>query len=226
MYVLFFVLWIVLALGTWLLRLPAVATKPEDSFVNPLRQAPTPTLIMGFMGIFLYVGGEVSIGSFLVKFLSSPELGGLSLYTAGQCVALYWGAQMVGRFVGAVTLRKFVPAHVLLVHALAAVALIAVATTLSGSVAMVAILAVGFCNSIMFPTIFSLTVEALGRFNAKAAGILSIGCAGGALVPMLQAWMADSVGLQTSFVVPALCYVYIFVFARSFSRAKAGVLLA
>jgi FHS family L-fucose permease-like MFS transporter len=166
-------------------------------------------LAFGVLAIFLYVGGEVSIGSFLVNFLGEPDVGGLTESTAANYVALYWGGAMVGRFVGSALMTRISAAWLLGLHATLAVLLVAVAATTSGVLAMYAILAVGFCNSIMFPTIFSLALQGLGRLVSAGSAALCLAIVGGALVPLLQGVLADSLGLRLSFIVPACCYIYI-----------------
>lgn len=166
-------------------------------------------LVLGAVAIFLYVGGEVSVGSFLVNFFAEPKIGGLSEADGAKLVTLYWGGAMVGRFLGTITLRRFEPGMVLAVHATGAVALLGVAMATSGSVAMYSILAVGLFNSIMFPTIFALAISGLGPHTGQGSGIVCMAIVGGALVPVLQGALADSIGIQSSFVVAALCYAYV-----------------
>ncbi len=166
-------------------------------------------LFFGVLAIFLYVGGEVSIGSFLVNFLSEPDVAGLSEATAANYVALYWGGAMVGRFIGSVLMTRVSPGFLLGIHAILAVLLVATAASASGVLAMYAILAVGLCNSIMFPTIFSLALQGLGRLTSAGSAALCLAIVGGALVPLLQGVIADTAGLRIGFVVPVVCYVYI-----------------
>ena len=166
-------------------------------------------LFFGALAIFLYVGGEVSIGSFLVSFLGEPDVAGLTEATAANYVALYWGGAMVGRFVGSALMTKIKPGLLLGVHAVLAVLLVATASTSSGVLAMYSILAVGLCNSIMFPTIFSLALQGLGRLTSAGSAALCLAIVGGALVPLLQGVIADSAGLRIAFIVPMVCYAYI-----------------
>jgi len=169
-------------------------------------------LVLGAIGIFLYVGGEVSIGSFLINFLGEPHIGGLTPAVAAHYVSFYWGGAMVGRFIGFAVMRKFSPGKTLAFNSAAAIALILTAIYSNGSVAMWAILAVGLCNSIMFPTIFSMALNKLGKFTGQGSGILCMAIVGGALVPFLQGYLADTLGLNLSFYVPAACYTFILYF--------------
>jgi FHS family L-fucose permease-like MFS transporter len=166
-------------------------------------------LVLGALAIFLYVGGEVAIGSFLVNFFKLPEVGGLPEAAGAKLVTFYWGGAMVGRFLGTFTLRAFRPGKVLCAHALIAVVLILLAVLGRGHTAVYAILAVGFFNSIMFPTIFALAIQGLGNRTGQGAGIVCMAIVGGALVPVLQGVVADVVGVQPAFAVAAACYLYV-----------------
>jgi MFS transporter, FHS family, L-fucose permease len=205
---------VVLAVVLYLFKLPAIApggaqdvNAQEDS--DRQNALAYPRLVFGAIAIFLYVGGEVSIGSFLVNFFGEPHIGGLSESAAAKYVSFYWGGAMVGRFIGTVTLRKFPPAKVLVVHAVGGALLVIVAMLASGPTAMWSILAVGLCNSIMFPTIFTLAIEGLGRHTSQGSGLLCTAIVGGALVPLVQAGLADALGVQHAFVIPVLCFAYI-----------------
>jgi FHS family L-fucose permease-like MFS transporter len=166
-------------------------------------------LVLGAVAIFTYVGAEVAIGSLLVNFMSQPEVGGLTEKTAGSYLSLYWGGAMVGRFIGAVVLRKVKPGLVLAFNAACAIALLLIAMTMAGKAAMWAVLAIGLFNSIMFPTIFTLGVAKLGRHTGEGSGVLCMAIVGGAIVPVIQGYFADTIGLLSSFFVPAICYAYI-----------------
>jgi FHS family L-fucose permease-like MFS transporter len=166
-------------------------------------------MVLGALAIFLYVGGEVSIGSFLVNYFVDSSIAGMEIAEAGEMVAYYWGAAMVGRFIGAIIMYYVSSTKYLAVNALIAILMIVVSMNTSGSVAMWSILAVGFFNSIMFPTIFTLAVKGLGSMTSKGSGLVCQGIVGGALIPVVQGVAADSIGIQLSFIVPMLCYIYI-----------------
>ncbi|OQW69392.1 MAG: L-fucose:H+ symporter permease [Proteobacteria bacterium ST_bin11] len=166
-------------------------------------------LVLGAVAIFVYVGGEVSIGSFLVNFLGEPDIAGLAEQDAGKYVSFYWGGAMVGRFIGSVVMQKIHPAKVLAFNAVAAAALVLATMLGSGALAMITILAVGLCNSIMFPTIFSLALTGLGSHTGQGSGILCAAIVGGAVLPLLQGAFADHIGIQQAFFIPLTCYLYI-----------------
>jgi FHS family L-fucose permease-like MFS transporter len=166
-------------------------------------------LVLGAIGIFVYVGAEVCIGSFLINFLGEPAIAGLAEKDAGKYVSFYWGGAMLGRFVGAAVMQKIQPGKVLTFNAVTAAVLVLMTMIGSGSVAMWTILSVGLCNSIMFPTIFSLAVNGLGKHTGQGSGILCASIVGGAILPVAQGLFADQIGIQTAFFIPVLCYLYI-----------------
>ncbi len=163
--------------------------------------------------IFLYVGAEVSIGSFLINYLALPELGAFDEQTASTWVSYYWGGAMLGRFAGAVITRYINALLVLALYAVVAIALLLLTMSQTGMLAAVAVISIGFFNSIMFPTIFTHGIAGLGNLTSRGSGLLCQAIVGGALVPLLQGVAADSIGVQHSFIVPLLAYVYIAGFA-------------
>lgn len=175
-------------------------------------------LILGVLAIFVYVGAEVSIGSLLVNFISELGMTNMSEQKAAQYVAYYWGGALVGRFIGAWVMTKISAGKVLAFNACGSVALISLALVSDGQVAMTAILLVGLCNSIMFPTIFSLAIKDLGPLTSQGSGLVCAGIVGGALVPLIQGAFADGFGLHLSFIVPAVCYLYIIYYGVSGSK--------
>lgn len=190
------------------LKLPEMG-KSEQTSISPGKAWRFRHLRLGAVGIFLYVGAEVSIGSFLVNFLHDPSIAGLTEIQAAKYIAYYWGGAMVGRFIGAAVMQKISATKVLTFNAFMAIVLIAVAMFTKGNVALVAILAVGLFNSIMFPTIFSLAINRLGNVTSHGAGVLCLAIVGGAIVPLIQGVFADAIGVQLSFFLPILCYLFI-----------------
>jgi len=177
-----------------------------------------PNLILGAVGIFAYVGAEVSIGSFLVNLFGLPEIAGFSAKTAAGFVSFYWGGAMIGRFLGAGLLRRIKPGNLLGLCAICAATLVSVSMALGGHTAMWSILAVGLFNSIMFPTIFSLGLAELGPLTGSGSGILTMAIVGGAILPVVQGTIADHVGIHHAFLLPVLCYLYILFFGLRGSR--------
>jgi FHS family L-fucose permease-like MFS transporter len=178
-------------------------------------------LVLGAVGIFVYVGAEVSIGSLLVSFLAEPNIAGLEESNAAKYIAYYFGGAMVGRFIGAAVMQKIAGGKALLFNASVAIVLILIAVFTSGTLAMVAILLVGLCNSIMFPTIFSLAINGLGKHTSQGSGILCLAIVGGAIIPLIQGFLADSVGIQHALLLPIVCYVFIAYYGLSGSKIKA-----
>jgi FHS family L-fucose permease-like MFS transporter len=177
-----------------------------------------PNLVFGAIGIFAYVGAEVSIGSFLVNYFSLPEIAGFSAKTAAGFVSFYWGGAMIGRFLGAPLLRRFKPGRLLALCAIVAATLVTASMILGGRTAMWSILCVGLFNSIMFPTMFSLGVAELGPLTETGSGLLTMAIVGGAIVPVVQGVIADHYGLHHGFILPVICYLYILFYALSGSK--------
>lgn len=175
-------------------------------------------LVLGAIGIFVYVGAEVSIGSFLVSFFNDPNIAGLEESQAAKYIAYYWGGAMVGRFIGAAVMQKLAAGKVLAFSAGLAIVLIVITIFASGQLAMWSILLVGLFNSIMFPTIFSLAINGLGQHTSQGSGILCLAIVGGAILPLIQGVLADSIGLQNSFFLPIICYVFIAYYGLSGSK--------
>jgi MFS transporter, FHS family, L-fucose permease len=263
-----------------------VGEKVNDSIWNH------PNLVFGAIAIFVYVGAEVSIGSFLVNYFSQPEIGGLTEKVAASFVSFYWGGAMLGRFIGSSFLGGTKARYMWIVSALSVVlfflsypignqisagyqpgvpnlmwlawlvfegrplfvlvavaaAIIAVVATLNGGkatantglllgicalstsalvaismlsaghLAMWTIILVGFFNSIMFPSIFTLGVAELGPLTGDGSGIMIMAIVGGAIIPLAQGWIADRIGIHHAFFLPVICYLYILFFALSGSK--------
>ncbi len=198
-------------------RLPAVSHPVAADASGAGRLWQQRHLMLGALAIFLYVGGEVSIGSFLVSFLGEADIAALGPADAAVFVTLYWGGAMAGRFIGFAAMRYVSPGKLLAFNAASVVALIGVAMLARGGMAMWAIIAVGLFNSIMFPTIFSMALHGLGSQTGKGSGILCTAVVGGAIIPFLQGALADSAGLQVSFAVPAVCYCFILYFGLKYA---------
>ncbi|HLI77385.1 MAG TPA: sugar MFS transporter [Acidobacteriaceae bacterium] len=197
-----------------------------------------PWLLFGALGIFTYVGAEVSIGSFLVNYMGLPQVAGLREEVAANFLPVYWGGAMIGRFLGSAILQKIKTGTLLSLAAICAFVLVMLTmhthgsgqvhpVTLFGqaidlplSVAMWSILAVGLFNSIMFPSIFTLGIQDLGPLTSKGSSLMIAAILGGAIIPELQGKLADHLGLQPAFIIPAICYVYIACFGIAAIRRR------
>ncbi|KKL26027.1 hypothetical protein LCGC14_2399410, partial [marine sediment metagenome] len=156
-----------------------------------------------------YVGGEVAIGCFLVNFFGEAHIAGLEEHAAAALIAYYWGGAMVGRFIGSALLQKIAPSKAIAFNAFAVIVLLLVTIFTQGNIALYAVLSIGLFNSILFPTIFSVAIQGLGSLTSKGSGWLCLAIVGGALIPLIQGVVADVVNIQISFIIPALCYVFI-----------------
>ena len=198
---------VVIALVLSRIRLDGMESGQDDDsgWLDVLREK---GLLLGVIGIFAYVGAEVAIGSFLVNYVM--DISHVTESAAALLVAFYWGGAMVGRFIGIFTLKAFAPARVLIAHALLSMVLIIVSMNSTGMLAIASMVLVGLCNSIMFPTIFTLGIKGLkAGQEKKGSGLLATAILGGAIVPLLTGLLADRVGLHHAFILPVLCYGYI-----------------
>jgi FHS family L-fucose permease-like MFS transporter len=228
----------VLALIFGFIKLPKVMEEsPKGGYLKLLKNK---GMLMGALGIFVYVGAEVSIGSFLVNYFSEMNLSVIvsqndtmmqiantiaSVFNKtfsdadpksllGIFVIFYWGGAMIGRFVGAYLTKIMTPGKVLTIFAFLAIAMILISINTVGLISMWSILAVGLFNSIMFPTIFTLSLEGLGDLKAQASGLLCMAIVGGAIIPFIFGSLIDSFGFKTAFILTILCYGYILFFGR------------
>ena len=172
-------------------------------------------LLAGAGAIFVYVGAEVTIGSLLADYLMLPETLGLSSIPAGRLVALYWAGAMAGRFIGGALMQRLPAARLLAIAALTAAGLTGVGALGGGAGAAAALLAVGLCNSIMYPTIYVLALPAAPSQATPGATILCMAVVGGAVIPVLTGLIADAHGLPLALLLPAACYLLILHFART-----------
>ncbi|EOI8763561.1 sugar MFS transporter [Campylobacter jejuni] len=214
---------ILLAIVTYLLRLPDARQMVEKiidkkNHNNKGSVFEYPHFVLGVAAIFFYVGAEVSIGSFLI--LTMEKFANIQEITAAKYIVYYWGGAMIGRFIGSFVMTKLAPNKCLVFNSIVNICLIIMAILIGGKIAMVALLAIGLFNSIMFPTIFSLATKKLGKFTSRASGLISMAIVGGALIPPVQGLVADYFDLLISYLVPLLCYFYILFFAIKGYRVK------
>ena len=210
----------VLAIVVWLCRLPqlentAAADDSQHRFADALK---LPRVWFGMLAIFVYVGAEVSIGSFMVNYLSLPDIGNMSEAAATGYVSLYWGGAMVGRFIGSALLTRIDTRKLLAFNAAIAALLVAATMLTFGHVALWSVVAIGLFNSIMFPNIFTLGIEKFGPLTGKVSSLLVMAIVGGAIIPLAQGALADHVGVHHAYVLPLICYLYIIYYGLRGSR--------
>ncbi len=179
-------------------------------------------LVWGVPAIFIYLIAEIGVANLFINFASQPSIGNMTHTSAANYLILLWGGMMVGRFAGAFLMRSMPANKVLAAFALAALVVMLAAATLHGPIAMWALILVGLCHSIMFPTIFALGIKDLGPLTEEGSGLLITAIAGGALV-VIQGWLADRYGLQQSFYLTAACELYVLWYALWGCKTKAAV---
>ena len=210
---------LVLAVALGMLRMPTMQTNEHTKDFRPgAFDSATSSiwthkwLLLGALGIFLYVGAEVSIGSFLINYFGLPNIGALPEQKAANLVSFYWGGAMIGRFIYSIFLHKMRPGLALGLAATVSAVLVLTSMTTNGHIALWSILTVGLFNSIMFPNIFSLGLWNLGALTSKGSSLMVAAIVGGALLPVMEGRIADSLGIQQAFMIPLLCYFHIAVF--------------
>ena len=211
-----------IAFVVWKLRLPAVSAEQADDTGSGKASAGSVfgyrNLNFGAWGIFFYVGAEVSIGTFLTNYIADTV--NIAEENANSFVALYWGSMLIGRLIGYFLLKAVPPPAVLASVSVLAIVLITLSITSSGYTAVWTMIAVGFCNSIMFATIFSLSVNGLGKYTTQASGILSTAIVGGAVISLAQGLLKDVTTWSVAFILPLACYVYILFYGLNGYKSK------
>ena len=210
---------LVLALAIAFYKFPRIEVtqdyRPESLDVEQDSMWNHPHLYLGAIAIFIYVGAEVSIGSFLVKYFADPSIAGLPLEKGAKLVTFYWASMMVGRFIGSAAMQKIAANTMLMYSGVGAFLLVLASLLGTGYFALVTILAVGIFNSIMFPTIFTLAVAELGPLTGRGSGLLVQAIVGGAAIPVAMGFCADKFGIHHSLVLPMLCYLFIIYYGLS-----------
>ncbi|QDK34680.1 sugar MFS transporter [Sphingomonas sp. IC081] len=169
-------------------------------------------LVFGIPAIFIYLIAEIGVANLFVNFVSQPDIANLTHEQAGKYLSFLWGGMMVGRFAGSAIMQRFDAGKVLAFFSIGAFAVMMITVFAHGPLAMWSLILVGLFHSIMFPTIFTLGIKGLGPLTEEASGLLVMAIAGGALV-VVQGWLADTYGLQTSFLLTAICELYVLFYA-------------
>ena len=169
-------------------------------------------LVFGVPAIFIYLIAEIGVANLFVNFVAQPDIANLTYEQAGRYLTFLWAGMMVGRFAGSAIMQRFDAGHVLAVFSVGAFVVMMITVFASGPVAMWSLILVGLFHSIMFPTIFTLGIKGLGPLTEEGSGLLIMAIAGGALV-VVQGWLADRYGLQLSFLLTAVCELYILFYA-------------
>jgi len=233
-------LWLAAAVGALALfflfaPLPSIIKEvPKSGYAEILKDR---KILAGALGIFVYVGAEVAIGSYLVLYFMDMDLvnpiresavmnriasvfalGDLreidGKAVVGSFLFIYWGGAMLGRFIGSLLTRFYLPRNVLAAFAFFALVVVIISMATGGLLSMLAILMAGLFNSIMFPTIFTLTLEGQGDRKPQISGVLCTAIFGGAIIPPIYGALADTIGYKLAFILPILCYAYVWWFAR------------
>jgi MFS transporter, FHS family, L-fucose permease len=210
---------LVLAVLVWLFHLPELESAEADDSRHRFADALAHRRVWwGMLAIFLYVGAEVSIGSFMINYLALPQIGDMSEKSASHFLLMYWGGAMVGRFIGSALLTRIDTRRLLAFNACIAGLLVITTMLAHGNVAVASVVAIGLFNSVMFPNIFTLGIEKFGPLTGKVSSLLVMAIVGGAVIPVLQGALADRIGVHHAFVLPLVCYAYIVFYGLKGSR--------
>jgi FHS family L-fucose permease-like MFS transporter len=213
---------LLIGVAIFIARLPKVKTHPESDAERKDSIWRHPVFTLGVIAIFVYVGAEVAVGNYLISYIASPHVKNVTTAEASRLyLPFYWGGLWVGRLVGSQLMRVIHPSILLAFNAVAAVVAITLSIYSQGDVALWAILAIGLCNSIMFPTIFTQAIQGLGPLTGRASGFLIMAIFGGGVVPYIQGWLADHIGLALSYFTSVPCYLFIVYFAWRARGSKA-----
>ncbi|MEO6884461.1 MAG: L-fucose:H+ symporter permease [Bacteroidia bacterium] len=220
-YLLLFFLFLILAIFIFFSKLPEVKSGEEKTISEKKFSIWNhPALYMGVIAIFFYVGAEVCIGSFLIRYGESLHIAGFTDKIGSHFVSYYMICAMLFRFVGIAVLKKINPLKVLLFNAIVAIALIVASVLSSNYAALYIVVLVGACNSIMWPVIFPKAIEGLGNNTSKGSSYLIMAIIGGALITSSMGYFSDKYGVQHAYLVPIICYVYIAYYAFRFKNKK------
>ena len=204
-------------------RLQKIDVSEQDALANSSKSGSVwkkKRVILGAIAIYCYVGAEVSIGSFAIKYFSMKDVGNFSLVKASHYLSYYWLGAFIGRLLGIFVLRKIISNKAIIFYAFMAALLVFISSISTGYLSVISLVLVGFFNSILFPTIASIALRGLTEKQTnKGSGILNLCCCGGAGIPVLMGLVADSFTIRVAFVIPILCYLYI-IFYGSFGYDK------
>ncbi|MBL1410669.1 sugar MFS transporter [Sphingobacterium faecale] len=214
-YVLLGIVLFFISLIVFFLKMPKIETPKKVGEVNSEKKDKALSFTLfkhrnlkfGVIALFLYVGAEVSIGTFLTNYIADRL--SISDHNANFYLSLYWGGMLVGRFVGAYFLKYFASNRILTVISIVAMFLIIMSLSTGGYISVWMMVCVGLCNSIMFATIFSLAVNGLGSMTTRASGLLSTAIVGGAFIPYLQGLVLDRFTWEIAFIIPVFCFAFI-----------------
>ncbi|CAK7193558.1 hypothetical protein COMNV_01777 [Commensalibacter sp. Nvir] len=215
---------ILLAIFVAIFKLPEQNDHKDPTSSHRLRDVfHYPHAYLGALAVFFYVGGEVSVGSFMVNYLTLPEIGRMTEQLAAQYVSYFWGGAMIGRLIGSLLMIRISPKIMLSIFSIINLCLLSTTMLTTGDIAVYSVISIGLFNSIMFPTIFALAVERMGSLTEQASSLIVMAIVGGAVIPFAQGFIADIIGLHHAFILPLLCYVFILYYSLDGAKIRRAV---
>jgi MFS transporter, FHS family, L-fucose permease len=207
------ILFVALSVILFFIKLPAIKEEGEEniklSSIFKFKHT-----VLGALGVFFYLGAEVGIVSFLIRYAKSLNINGLGEQKAALFITLFMGLVLVGRLLGAYLLQKFNPAKMLVVCASGAIILVTIAIFTAGYVSIYALSIVGLFTSVMYPILFTLSIKNLGAYTKTGSSLIIMSIAGGAFIPPIMGLVSDYQGIRMAFILPILCYFYVLYYGR------------
>lgn len=208
-------LFLVMSIVVLLIKMPVIkeTSDPSEnkySFKNVFK---FPHTMLGVLAVFSYLGAEVGIVSFMIRYAQSLHIPGLSGQKAALFISLYMGLVLAGRLAGALLLKKIKPSNVLLISSVGAIVLVVLAILTTGYFSLFSLALVGLFTSVMYPVIFTLSIKGLGDYTKTASSLLIMGVVGGAVIPPLMGLVSDQGGIRLAYVLPVICYIYVTYYA-------------
>ncbi len=222
-------IFILIAIIIFITKLPEIKEQGLNTDAEKTMKSQSPFsvfkfkhLSLGVLAIFMYVGAQEGVASFIIRFMQHLQIEGVSEKMAANFIVFHWGSFMIGRFIGAWLTQKFDPAKMLTVYAVIAIGLVSAAILTSGMVAVWCIVALGFFNSIQFATIFTLSLKNLGAYTKDGSTFLVMAIVGAAIIPAIMGYISTVQNIQIAFIIPACCYIYVLFFALRGSKVIAS----
>jgi FHS family L-fucose permease-like MFS transporter len=213
------ILFTIMALVLLFIKIPAINEEKQQhySFKNIFK---FPQTMLGILAVFCYVGAEVGIVSFLIRYSKSMHLEELTEQKSALFITVFMGLVLLGRLLGTFVLKRFRPSKILIISALGAFTLVLIAIITNGYLSLWSLAIVGLFTSVIYPIVFTLSIKGLGEYTKTASSLLIMGIIGGAIIPPIMGLISDNVGIKFAFFAPLVCYAYIFYYGFKGSTSK------
>ncbi len=212
-YICLAILFVVLGVSLFFIQIPKIEEEGESD-IKLISIFKFKHTVLGALGVFCYLGAEVGIVSFLIRFSQSLKIEELTEQKAALFITLYMALVLVGRLLGAAVLQKVNPSKMLMACASSAIILVAISILTGSYISIIALSLVGFCTSVMYPILFTLSIKNLGAYTKTGSSLIIMSIVGGAVIPPIMGLISDSQGIKTAFIVPIVCFIYLLYYAK------------